>query len=206
MVFEHIMASEPEIDATVSCKVLETVPNSTVSRKTLESAPDPAVNRKRPEAALNSPSFWGLRNATQSLRVLTDKWLVDNKPVAGHIAYSDHIYEISELLEPWNSFMTSFRHVQITLELDFDYRRKSTKQQLDWLVLQLANIMPRLHHKAGPRLTVFLLARKEDPAYAAHMEEILTNFMACSNVSAPRRGGLHVRFALKQSVGAANPT
>jgi hypothetical protein len=70
------------------------------------------------QVTLNLLSFWGVRNFCWDLRQLTDKWLLKNKPLLGRIAYSDNSLGLPKILEFWDDFITSFRHIQITLYLD----------------------------------------------------------------------------------------
>jgi hypothetical protein len=127
MVFGHIAASEREQHATVDCR----------------------VEFRDGQTELDSPLFHGLRNACRQLRELTDDWIVNNKPLVLRIAYSDRLLVSNYLFEPWNSFTTSFLHVQITLNLNAEDPISSMPCQLEWFLLHVAKIWPCLRKSAG---------------------------------------------------------
>jgi hypothetical protein len=110
------------------------------------------------QVTLNSPSFWGVRNSCRDLRQLTDKWLLKNKPLLGRIAYSDNSLGLPKILEFWDDFTTSFRHIQITLYLDKNPWLIKLLCQLKWLLFCVVKILPLLDKEAGTHLTLFLLA------------------------------------------------
>lgn len=98
MVFEHINPPEHGLRAMVDRML--------------------ACHNDNEQVTLNSSSFWGVRNSCTELRRLTDAWLLKNKPLLRRIAYSDNSLGLPKILEFWDHFTTSFRHIQITLYLD----------------------------------------------------------------------------------------
>jgi hypothetical protein len=111
------------------------------------------------QVTLNSPSFWGVRNSCRELRQRTDEWLLKNKPLLKRIAYSDNSLGLPKIIEFWDDFTTSFRHIQITLYLDKNPWLVSLICQLKWLLFCVVKILPLLDKEAGTHLTLFLLAK-----------------------------------------------
>jgi hypothetical protein len=110
------------------------------------------------QVTLNSLSFWGVRNSCRDLRRRVDEWLFKNKPILGRIAYSDSSLGLPKILEFWDDFKTSFRHIQITLYLDKSPWLINLLCQLKWLFFCVIEILPLLDKEAGTHLTLFLLA------------------------------------------------
>jgi hypothetical protein len=138
MVFEHIDPPEHGLRAMVDRMM--------------------ACRNDNEQVTLNSSSFWGVRNSSTGLRRLTDEWLLKNKPLLRRIAYSDNSLGLPKVLEFWDGFTTSFRHIQITLYLDKQHWLRNLLCQLKWLFFCVSKILPLLDKKSGTHLTLFLMA------------------------------------------------
>jgi hypothetical protein len=138
MVFEHINPSEHRLRAMVDRML--------------------ACQNENKQVTLNSSSFWGVRSSCRGLRRLTDEWLLKNKPLLRRIAYSDNSLGLPKILEFWDDFTTSFRHIQITLYLDKKPWLIKILCQLKWLLFCVVKILPLLDKADGTHLTLFLLA------------------------------------------------